>query len=62
MRLNHNILLISKIYKNFEKLEAELRKMQLEEPLFMIGIAKQSFSDAIFSRIKQQREKTTPVQ
>ena len=62
MRFNHNIILISKVYRSFEKLEAELRKMQLEEPLFMVGIAKQSFSEAIFSRIKQQREKTPPIQ
>jgi len=55
---DRDILLISKVYKSFENLEANLSRLQLEEPLFMTGIAKKSFADAIFSQIKKDRKKT----
>lgn len=57
---DRDILLIGKVYKSFENLEANLSQLQLEEPLFMTGIAKKSFADAIFSQIKKNREKMTP--
>lgn len=56
---DRDILLIGKVYKSFENLEANLSQLQLEEPLFMTGIAKKSFADAIFSQIKKNREKMT---
>lgn len=52
-----DILLISKIYKSFENLEETLKKLQMEEPLYITNMAKKSFADSVFEQIKKHREK-----
>ena len=52
-----DIVLISKIYESFEALEETLGKLKLEEPLFIIHVAKKSFADTIFSTVQKNNDR-----
>ncbi len=46
--LEKNIMFVTTIYDTFEALEETLGKLKLEQPLFLVYLAKKSFAEEVF--------------
>ena len=51
-----NIELLNKIQNSFSALEEALSFLKLEEPLFIINVAKKSFANNIYNNLKENQK------
>ena len=47
VELKDNLFFAGTIYETFEALEEVLTKLKLEQPLFLVNLAKKSFAEAV---------------
>ena len=56
VKLEDNLFFAGTIYDSFEALEEVLGKLQLEEPLFLVYLAKKSFAAEVFKAAGEEPE------
>ena len=56
---NNNLALLRKIDESFSALEDALYYLGLDEPLFIVNVAKKSFANNVFNNVKECQNKKT---
>ena len=59
--LKDNLFFAGTIYESFEALEEVLGKLKLEQPLFLVYLAKKSFAEEVFKAAGETEDATRTV-
>lgn len=62
VELKDNLFFAGTIYESFEALEEVLGKLKLEQPLFLVNLAKKSFADAVFNAAGENKPRAETME